>query len=481
MRRFRSVDARLGWIFAVLGVVGPACGGSSDDGRAGGSAGSANAFPCQDPKPLMVDGKDTGVDTCAGGIVRRREAMTCPTAPPATATCTASQMDCSSGADCTDQPNGYCNFWPGGGGAPSTCSCAYGCTMDSECAAGQRCLCGDPVGKCVAAECDTSADCGTGFDCISPIGDCKPSGLVCQTAKDECGGNTECGGGMYCGKGTEGNLVCKPDGCAGLGRPFLVEGAARLAEAQAHDGYLAACLPRLEGLSPSERDALGAHWTAVGLMEHASIAAFARFTLQLLGLGAPAALVQQSGDAQVDETRHAEIAFSLASAFAGKAVGPGVLDLSGALLPMDRKQVLADVIREGCIGETLAAVEAEHAAAHAADPTLSRVLAGIAADESRHAELAWRFVAWMLKESPQLAPFVRDQFARALLEMRPGVDEHSAPPAPRALALGIVEGAERAALRLDVLERVVRPSVAALTAVPPTPKASAGERVATVC
>jgi hypothetical protein len=49
-------------------------------------------------------------------------------------------------------------------------------------------------------------------------------------------------------------------------------------------------------------------------MEHASVAAFARFTLDLLALGAPADLVQSAQQALGDEIAHAELCFGLAGA-----------------------------------------------------------------------------------------------------------------------------------------------------------------------
>jgi len=58
-------------------------------------------------------------------------------------------------------------------------------------------------------------------------------------------------------------------------------------------------------------------------LEHASIAAFARFSLQLLSLGAPAGLIDDCTRALGDETAHARLCFQLASAYAGRAIGSG--------------------------------------------------------------------------------------------------------------------------------------------------------------
>jgi hypothetical protein len=87
-------------------------------------------------------------------------------------------------------------------------------------------------------------------------------------------------------------------------------------------------------------------------MEHASIAANARFALELLSLGAPPELVEETYQAMADETVHARDACALASAYAGHAVGPGALDISQALAAGSPIDIVRTAILEGCIGET---------------------------------------------------------------------------------------------------------------------------------
>lgn len=451
MRRFHSVDVTARWLLSALGVAAASCGGSSEE---------AASPRCKNPQPILVGGKDTGVDQCEGGMVRRRAAVACPYVPRAQA-CSATDQQCQADTDCADQPNGYCRYWLGGGGAAPKCACAYGCSTDADCAEGQRCLCGDPVGQCVPADCGTSAECGDGLECVTPVGSCVSSRLACQTRGDECSSAADCQPGMICVPGSSG-FICAYDGCAGLGRPFLVGGLARVAAVTARADFALECAPQLEGLTAGERAELDRHWTAVGLMEHASIAAFARFTLQLLGLGAPVELVEASTAAQADETRHARIAFALASSYAGAPRGPGTLDLDGALPPLDAERVLCDVIREGCIGETLAATEAAHAAAHAEDPVLAGVLSAIAEEESRHAELAWRFVRWLVRAEPRLVEPARRAFADAIAH----VAARPLPPprldAERYRSLGACTERERAELHRDALDRAVAPCAAAL-------------------
>ncbi len=144
-------------------------------------------------------------------------------------------------------------------------------------------------------------------------------------------------------------------------------------------------------------------------MEHASIAAFARFTLHLLAVGAPPDLVSLSQQAIGDETEHARLAFSLASAYAGEAVGPGALAIDGSLDGFDVIELVGTLLREGCIGETVAAIEARDALDGVRDAAVRGVLETIARDELRHAELAWRTLGWLVSSGRVSRALVRDE------------------------------------------------------------------------
>jgi hypothetical protein len=192
-------------------------------------------------------------------------------------------------------------------------------------------------------------------------------------------------------------------GAGGLGtacgRPFLVQSAARVApvivSASWTDG---AAQPALDHLGSRERAALAEHWASMGQMEHASIAAFARFSMQLLALGAPSSLVEACTQALADETAHTKLCFRLASAYAGQPVGPGPLNVHHCLEETSLVDVVELVIAEGCFGETSAALEALEAAESATDPVIVAAYSQIARDEQRHAELAFRFVRWALEQ-----------------------------------------------------------------------------------
>jgi hypothetical protein len=253
----------------------------------------------------------------------------------------------------------------------------------------------------VVSQCQTDDDCGAGSLCASYEGPLCDNGFACFRPDDFCATATDCrlkgfpGSCIY--EKTEERRVCGV-----CGRPFLVEAAVRVAPVVAANEWNAPSgdLPRIDHLTSDERRMLAEHWTRMGQMEHASIAAFARFSLQLLALGAPPELVEACNRALVDETAHTRLCFRLAGAYAGRAIGPGPLDVSGDLLPTSLLDIVDLVIAEGCFGETGAALEALQAADAASDPVIAAAYARIAVDEQRHAELAFRFLGWALEQSP---------------------------------------------------------------------------------
>src|SRR5262249_46904528 len=145
------------------------------------------------------------------------------------------------------------------------------------------------------------------------------------------------------------------------------------------------------------RRALADAWARDGLFEHASVASFSRFAMQLLAVGAPADLIRDVHAGAVDEVRHAELCLGLASAYAGRIVEPAPLPIPSPLpIDGDLTAIAAESALESCVGETVAAVQAFEALARATDPAVIAVLETTVADETRHAELGWRFIAWAL-------------------------------------------------------------------------------------
>ena len=146
-------------------------------------------------------------------------------------------------------------------------------------------------------------------------------------------------------------------------------------------------------MNASQRAAAAAHWTTVARMEHASVASFARFTLDLMTFGAPPELLALAQQAAADEVRHAQLAFAVASGLADDGedesrLGPGPMRLDDVPLHTDLETFAIALVREGCVGETCGAAEAAEGARGVTDPALRAAMETIAADEQRHAVLA---------------------------------------------------------------------------------------------
>jgi hypothetical protein len=214
-----------------------------------------------------------------------------------------------------------------------------------------------------------------------------------------------------------------------------------------------------------ERAVAARYFERIALMEHASIAAFARFSLQLLSLAAPAHFIEETNQALVDETKHARLAFALASRFGGRSMGPGALPIENALSDRCAEASVWTTIIEGCVGDTMAGLEARAALRVCRDAQVGEVLGQIAADEERHAALAWKVVKWMLEEKPELVEVASDAFTRAVgARSSAGAAELGAP------ALGVLSGRELARVHADALDNVVIPCAGAIFAALGRPK-----------
>ena len=169
---------------------------------------------------------------------------------------------------------------------------------------------------------------------------------------------------------------------------------------------------------PHAAEALAAAWLKDALEEHASVAAFARFSMLLLSVGAPPELVIASQRASLDEVEHARACFALARRYGGRDVGPGPLDVQDSVQALSLAELVALTVAEGCVGETLGALMAADQLTRVTDPEVARVLKRIARDEARHAELAWKFLAWALAQGlPGVELAARRALATALEEL----------------------------------------------------------------
>jgi hypothetical protein len=269
--------------------------------------------------------------------------------------------------------------------------------------------------------------------------------------------------------------VSRPDGkCCYLmevyvaqcveGRPFVIDGCARLAQTNRAAGWCDAPYQGLaDELTDAQREIAANAWAIGGLHEHASVASFGKFMMELLSYGAPSELVQAAAQAIQDEIAHARLCFAVASSYAGVALAPDALDITHSVMARpEPADLLRAVIEEGCIGETLSAHVARSQAAWVKDARVKQALITLADEETRHAELAWSFVAWLLAQYPELAPIAQQTFSRGFVHHcspRPhGLDESQ----QLLMEHGVLPDFLQDELRRDALRSLVTPTAQAL-------------------
>lgn len=264
------------------------------------------------------------------------------------------------------------------------------------------------------------------------------------------------------------STITQPD-CV-EGRPFIVNGVVRRADCAEHEGWsdqeeIRALAQAASALNQAQREQVAAHWANAGCSEHASIASFSKFLMELLSLGAPRALVEGTTQAIRDEIEHATSCFNIASAYAGVTLGPLKVDIQDSLNQShDIVHILRAVIEEGCVGESLAAAQALHESQHAQAPQIKAALLKIHQDELEHALLAWRFVGWLLAERPELVPVAKARFETLSPPTQPGRAEGVSDTSLALMAHGCTPEYQIQQWRARAFENIVTPCAAELMA-----------------
>lgn len=366
-------------------------------------------------------------------------------------------LQCTADADCGGAPNKCISdveFWAG----TTLCRCALPCASDEDCGSASVCV-PPPLSPvdwptCVAASCTTSDDCGACGECGVHLATptlCEGASLECRTPNDSCANDEDCELGDYCAPGWQCN------GCD-IGRPLVVEDGARLApvERGRQDWHALG----FEGLEPDPP--LAEHWAEAAAYEHASVASFARFGLQLMALGAPPRLLRACKRAALDEIEHARLAYGLASAYGRVALGPGRLSLDGVEIDARWRTVVAGLIEEACVSETLGVAEAMTAADAAREAEVRAVLRRIVDDELRHAQLAWQSLDWLLARAPlEDRAWALELLDRAIAAAARARFDHAGLERPDA---GVLGPAHRASLHRQTSREVLAPLARALAA-----------------
>ncbi|PRQ06723.1 ferritin-like domain-containing protein [Enhygromyxa salina] len=410
-----------------------------------------------------------GVVECADGRINRVGGGTFDPAIDAPGCLgTEEVLDCTSDAECPGEYSKCISATSFLEGDEFTyCGCVSACATDSDCDEDSACV---PPGvleglpnwpTCIAGGCTINSDCGECGECgLGAFDDgCGWNQTAeCRTTSDACNTHDDCDPGAGCFPHYDETWTCEYSGCA-IGRPLLVN-AHPCTAAPCERTDWAELAPGVCALA--EDPQLAAHWAEIAALEHASVASFARFGSQLLALGAPARLLLACKQAARDEVEHARLAYGLASAYGGAPIGPGRLDLHDLVVEASWREVVHGLIVEACVGETLGVAEAMAAAERAREGAVREVLERIAADELRHAQLAWQSLEWLLSDASVDADDRR--WALALLD-RTIASVGEASGSANDLGRpddGVLGGRRRAQLHGEASARVLAPLAQAL-------------------
>jgi hypothetical protein len=144
-------------------------------------------------------------------------------------------------------------------------------------------------------------------------------------------------------------------------------------------------------------------WLEGAAAEHASVAEFARLSLVLMAHGAPPELLAETHRAALDEIAHAKTCFTIAAKLTGETYAAGPLDVARADADASIEALARCTLRDGCLGEAAAAMELEALAREEDDADVATAIRGMARDERRHAELAWRILDFAIATDARAA------------------------------------------------------------------------------
>jgi hypothetical protein len=179
------------------------------------------------------------------------------------------------------------------------------------------------------------------------------------------------------------------------GRPLMCEGFAQVASIGMGMSWVEGTVADSHQLTMEQRQILSTFWLRTAQMEHASVASFHQFALDLMRFGANPELLMRTNKAIMDEISHAKAAFAITEGFLGHPFSPQ--DFAMKLEQVDN---LADfaikVAVEGAFNETLAVVIASFQKEQCTDYAIQKFLTDIIREEAEHAELAWDTLRWLI-------------------------------------------------------------------------------------
>ena len=166
-------------------------------------------------------------------------------------------------------------------------------------------------------------------------------------------------------------------------------------------------------------------WVERSFSEHASIGTFAKFSVELMSLGAPLWFLERANIAALQEIEHARISFDILNMYLmhnyaeNGCVEYSAFPTHSVNIDGDHNRIALDTAIGGCFGETLSAMAYEQylnvdLKGANIDDVATQKLNGIAKEEVQHAALAWTTVKWIIDRYEDTEVGKRDWWTREL-------------------------------------------------------------------
>lgn len=217
-------------------------------------------------------------------------------------------------------------------------------------------------------------------------------------------------------------------------------------------------------LTEDQLSKAASYWAKVAMMEHASVASFSRFSLELMSIGASPELLALAHQAALDEVRHTQISLDIANQFSSTTFTPGAFPISSKAADFafgDMERIASAAALEACIEETLAAAVVMYQAEHMGDSKQQTLLRAVALDEANHAAFAWKAVQWMASTSPAVHAAVASVFSNRAREYEV-VPPPKVPSVSTLQHLGLLDQRTVAKIQNDAWHQIVVPAAASL-------------------
>ncbi len=170
-----------------------------------------------------------------------------------------------------------------------------------------------------------------------------------------------------------------------------------------------------QNVDPESRSAIEALWLRDAKKEFASVPAFSKLGWQLAGFGAGPELLQKVFLAGLQEIKHSQLCFSMASAFGQKRWGGAKISEINALnlKSTSLSQLAVECFVDGCVMESFNADVASESLKIVEDQATQKVLSVIAKDETFHGELSWDILRFLISQGgPDLVRLLTDELKK---------------------------------------------------------------------